>query len=377
MRARAFGKRCGGAVAPVSIGAMRLPADAIDAVGLVRHAIDSGMRYIDTSRGYGESELILGRALRGGYREKVLLSSKCSPWIKKVQEGDDGSADSVRRRIDETLLRLDVDVLDFYQVWNIDKPEAWEMATRKGGMVDGIRKAMAEGLVRHTGFTSHEKPENLLRYLPQADWCEVLLLTYNLLNRDYAPVIALAYELGIGTIVMNPVGGGKLTEASPVLSRIAADVGAASVPDLAVRYVLSNPGVDTILCGMSRTADVDDTIAAAERPPFSAAQVQRIEKFMSGLTRESVHFCTACGYCQPCPAGIQIPGIMAALYEERFLGLHKGAAASYREATKDVKPTACTRCGTCESKCTQNLAIMEEMKAAPDLFAPAAVTGAR
>ena len=88
MRARAFGKRCGGAVAPVSIGAMRLPADAIDAVGLVRHAIDSGMRYIDTSRGYGESELILVRALRGGYREKVLLSSKCSPWIKKVQEGD-------------------------------------------------------------------------------------------------------------------------------------------------------------------------------------------------------------------------------------------------------------------------------------------------
>jgi hypothetical protein len=350
---------------------MRLPTDSMDAVALIRHAIDRGMRYIDTSRGYGESELILGRALRDGYREKVLLSSKCSPWIKKVQESDDGSADSVRRRIDETLLRLDVNVLDFYQVWNIDKPEAWDMATRKGGMVDGIRKAMSEGLVRHTGFTSHEKPENLLRYLPQADWCEILLLSYNLLNRDYEPAIALAHKLGIGTIVMNPVGGGKLTEESSVFSRLAADVGAASVTDLAVRYVLTNPNVDTILCGMSRIADADDTMAAAERTPFDAAQMGRINQFLAERTRESVHFCTACGYCQPCPAGIQIPGIMAALYEDRFLGLAKSAVGPYTGATRDVKPTACTECGTCESKCTQNLAIMDELKKATARFAAA------
>ena len=375
MKERAFGTRCGGVVAPVSIGAMRLPADGIDAVALIRHAIDRGMRYIDTSRGYGESELILGRALRNGYREKVLLSSKCSPWIKKVQETDDGSADSVRRRIDETLLRLDVDSLDFYQVWNIDKPEAWDMAVRKGGMVEGIRKAMAEGLVRHTGFTSHEKPENLLRCLPQADWCEVLLVTYNLLNRDYEPVIALAHKLGIGTIVMNPVGGGKLAEESPVFSRLAADVGASSVTDLAVRYVVSNANVDTILCGMSKLADADDTIAAAERAPFDAAQMDRINRFLAERTRQSVHFCTACGYCQPCPSGIRIPDIMAALYEDRFLGLSRSAAGTYKWATRDVKPTACTECGTCEEKCTQHLAIMEELKKATARFATVTAIG--
>ena len=93
MELRQFGKRSGFEVAPVSIGAMRLPEDCTDAVALIRYAIDSGMCYIDTSRGYGESEFKLGRALKDGYREKVILSSKCSPWIKKVREDDDGSAD--------------------------------------------------------------------------------------------------------------------------------------------------------------------------------------------------------------------------------------------------------------------------------------------
>lgn len=255
-------------------------------------------------------------------------------------------------------------------MWNIDKPEAWETATRKGGMVEGIRKAMAEGLVRHTGFTSHEKPENLLRYLPRADWCEILLLSYNLLNRGDEPAIALAHKLGIGTIVMNPVGGGKLTEESPVFDRLAAEVDTASVTELAVRYVLSNPNVDTILCGMSRISDADDTIAAAERGPLTAEQVSRVNQFMAERTRESVHFCTARNYCQPCPAGIQIPGIMAALYEDRFLGLAKGAAGNYRWATRHVKPTACTECGTCEEKCTQGLDIIEELKKATARFAP-------
>lgn len=362
MNTHDFGKRSGLNVADVSIGAMRLPPDAIDAVELIRHAIDSGMKYIDTSRGYGESELILGRALKNGYREKVILSSKCSPWIKKVTDSDDGSADSVRRRIDETLLRLDVDYLDFYQVWNVTSPDAWELATKKGGMVDGIRRAMSDGVVKHTGFTTHEKAENLPAYLEQADWCEILLVSYNLLNRAYEPVIRKARELGIGTIVMNPVGGGKFAEDSPVLMRLADEVGAESVADLAVRYVLSNPNVDTILCGMSKLTDVDDTIRSAERERFSDEIVARINRFFEELSRETVQFCTNCGYCQPCPAGIKIPGVMGAIYEDRFLGFQEGARKAYARATRDVKTTACTECGQCESKCTQGLQIIKELK---------------
>ncbi len=367
MQIRQFGQRSGYQVNPVSIGAMRFPRDGLDAVALIRHAIDSGMRYIDTSRGYGESELILGRALKGGYRQKVILSSKWAPWITKIRGDDDGSADSVRRRIDETLLRLDVDYLDFYQVWNINNSEAWDLAQQKGGMVEGIRRAMAEGLVRYTGFTAHDKPDHLLEMLPQADWAETILVSYNLLKRSYEPVLQKARELGLATVVMNPVGGGKLAEASPVLGELAREVGATSVPDLAVRFVLSNPNVDTILCGMNKLSDVDDTIASAERPAFTPEQLSVITEFLQKRSRKSVGFCTNCRYCMPCPTGIDIPKVMRLIYDDRFLGFRKAARNGYKRAGK-VLAEACTRCGECEPKCTQQLKVMEEMAYAAKEF---------
>ncbi len=369
MELKAFGKRSGLEVVPVSIGAMRLPDDCTDAVALIRSAIDAGMCYIDTSRGYAESEFKLGRALRDGYREKVILSSKSSPWNQKVRPDDDGSADSVRRRIEEQMLRLDVDYLDFYQVWSVNNRETWEIATTKGGMVDGIRKAMDEGLVGHTGFTTHDSVENLLDYLDMADWAEVILCTYNFLNRTYEPVIEKAHAKGLGTIVMNPVGGGRLTENSAVIMELAEKLDVASVPDLAVRYVLSNPNVDTILCGIMKPSDIDATIAAADQPALSADQLETVNAFFAEHSRENVKFCTGCKYCMPCPAGINIPAILGALYEARFLGLTQDGKRSYRRATKDITPDACTDCGACEEKCTQHLSVRAELKQAMELLA--------
>jgi len=356
-------------VTPVSLGAMRLPEDCVDAVELIRQAIDAGMCYIDTSRGYGESEFKLGRALKDGYREKVMLSSKCSPWNKKVRPDDDGSADSVRRRIEEQMVRLDVDYLDFYQVWSVNNRETWEIATKKGGMVEGILKAMDEGLVGHTGFTTHDTVDNLLGYLDTADWAEVILCTYNFLNRTYEPVIEKAHAKGLGTIVMNPVGGGRLTGESAVIMELAAQLDVASVADLAVRYVLSNPNVDTILCGIQKGADVDATIAAAGQPALSADQRKTVNEFFAAHSRESVSFCTGCKYCMPCPAGINIPGVLGAVYEARFLGLTENAKRAYKRATKDVTPDACTDCGACETKCTQHLSVRHELKYAMDTLA--------
>ncbi len=358
-----FGTRSGLKVNPVSIGAMRFPADVMESVELIRHAIDNGLVYIDTSRGYGESEFILSRALKDGYREKVILSSKCSPWIRKVQDSDDGSADSVLHRIKETMVRLDVDYLDFYQVWNIDCPAAWETATRKGGMVDGIRKAMADGLVRHTGFTTHEDPELLLGYLDQADWAEIILVSYNLLQHDYVKVLEKAHALGIGTIVMNPCGGGCFAEDSEVMMGLAREVGAASVAELAVRYVYSNPHVDTMLCGMTRKSDIDDSLAAVGKGGFSEAQLAAIDRFFRERSKEKVKFCTGCKYCMPCPAGINIPAVMNLVYRDRVLGLRQGSVKDYQLGWI-IGQTAdkCLKCGACEKKCTQHLNIMQEME---------------
>ncbi|HOX05521.1 MAG TPA: aldo/keto reductase [Planctomycetota bacterium] len=356
-----FGRRSGLRVARASIGGMRLPEDHDQAVAVIRRAIDAGMRYIDTSRGYGESEVKFGKALKGGYREKVILSSKWSPWIQKVEPDDAPTADCMLKRIEDSLRRLDVDCIDFYQVWNVHSPELFEAATRPGGTLDGIRRAMSEGLVRHTGMTAHDKPANLLAYLPSCDWCEVLLLSYNLLDTSCAPVLAEAHRLGMGTIVMNPLAGGRLAGTSPELENLARECGAKSVPDLALRWLLSNPDIDTYISGINKPSDVDGAVAAAEAGPLAPEAYARVNAFAAAKSRTAVGYCTGCGYCKPCTQGIDIPEVMTRIYEDRVWGLKDAAAARYRRMGKP-RADACTDCGNCEAKCTRSLKISDEMK---------------
>jgi uncharacterized protein len=350
-----FGSRSGLEVNPVSIGAMRLPDDVIDSVELIRNAIDNGLIYIDTCRCYGESEFKLSRALKDGYREKVILSTKSSPWNRKIQDSDDGSADSILRRIEESLVRLDVDYLDFYQIWSLFSEENWKLATRKGGMLDGVKKAREMGLVKHIGITTHQPPKDIIRLLPETDWIESILFTYNIMNRSYEAAIAKAHELGIGTIVMNPCGGGKFAKNSDILMKIAKEVNASSVPDLAIRYVNSNPNVDTMLCGISKKQDVSDTIKSVECEKFTLEQIDFINQSFEKLSKGK--FCTGCKYCIPCPAGINIPNILNLVYEDRVLGFTESVKERYKGEAAN-----CTKCGQCETKCTQNIKIIEKLE---------------
>lgn len=373
---RDFGKRSGHTVAPVSIGAMRLPRDLDTAVALLRAAIDKGMRYLDTSRGYSDSEWVVGRALKDGYREKVFLSTKWTPALIKVNPTDDFSGDCARRRLNESLKRLDVDYLDYYQVWSVNCREHYDQATAKGGMVEGILKAKSEGLVRHTGFTTHDSVENVLKYIREADWCDILLTTYNLVNPKYAPVIEAAHARGIGTVVMNPVGGGALAKKSPVLEALARDAGAVSTADLAVRYVLSNPHIDTMLCGMTRLADVGDSIASVERGAFSAGQLEIINRRLADIKSRASAFCIGCKYCLPCPEDIDIPFVMACLLDARYWGLEENARERYRNL-KGKKAVDCVQCRKCEKACTQHLEIVREMANADKLFGEPPSTGTK
>jgi len=362
-----FGTRSGLKVPFVNIGTMRLPEDSDEAAALIRQAIDAGMVYIDTSRGYADCELKVAKALKDGYRDKVILSAKWAPWAVRVEESDDGSADCVRRRIEEQMTRLEVDFLDFYQVWALNSRDHYNMVVAKGGMLEGIQKAMAEGLVRHTGFTTHDDPANLLSYLDEIDWCEVMLITYNLLNPRYAQVLAAAHERGIGTILMNPVGGGKLAEPSRVLLDLADRVGVASVPELSIRYLLSNPNVDAIIPGIAKPSDIADSIAAAAAGPLSVEQMGVINAFLAEIAKRTSAFCTGCNYCMPCPHEVNIPAVMSCIEDYRFWGLKETARRRYAHL-QGMKADACEECGECETKCTQKLSIIEEMRFARETF---------
>lgn len=364
-----FGRRSGLKVHPVSIGAMRLPENDHQAVALLRQAIDAGMIYIDTSRGYADSEIKVGKALKDGYRRKVILSTKCSPWLKKVEPDDDHSAACTYKRIVESMQRLEVDYLDFYQVWNVNSRSRWELAVMKGGMVDGIKRAMKEGLVRHAGFTTHDTPENVSQYIDQADWCEAILFTHNLLNQRYVDNIAQARARGIATIVMNPLAGGMLAEDSPVIgAAVRETVGSGDVTEIAHRYLAGNENIDTIICGISKPSDITSTLANYREPPLTRPEIEALEKAMGRLSSGGMGFCTACGYCLPCPEGINIPALMNVSYLAHRLDVPRKAAYDFDWATGEANPdhcalpSACSECGRCESRCTQKLNIIAELK---------------
>jgi hypothetical protein len=349
---------------------MRLPQDTDEAIALIRYAIDSGMRYIDTSRGYGDSEIKIGKALKGGYRQKVILSTKWSPWIQRIADSDDTSSDCMLRRIEESMTRLDVDYLDYYQLWNIESREHYDQAMTRGGMLDGIRKAIDRGWVGHTGFTTHDTVDNLLVYLAEADWCEIVLFTCSLIDPTYERAIEAAHARGIGTLIMNPLAGGQLAHDSPVLRGLAEDVGARSLPELALRYLMSNPAVTSVISGISRTSDVDDTVVAVNQGAFPPESMERIRRVLSGIHANRKGFCTGCRYCLPCPAEIEIPAVMGAIAQSRFWGLEASARTALRDQ-KGPKAEACTRCGQCEARCTQRLRIMDEMEYAARNLSPA------
>jgi predicted aldo/keto reductase-like oxidoreductase len=317
----------------------------------------------------------VGKALKDGYREKVILSTKCSPWLKKVEPDDDHSAACTYKRIVESMQRLDVSYLDFYQVWNVNSRQRYELAVMKGGMVDGIKRAMKEGLVRHAGFTTHDRPEDVSRYIDEAEWCEAILFTYNLLNQRYAENIAKAHAKGIATIVMNPLGGGMLAEDSSVIRTAVREVvGRDDVTEVAHRYLAGNENIDTIICGISKPSDIISTLANYRKPPLTKPQIEILEVAMRKLSSGSMGFCTGCGYCLPCPQGINIPALMNVSYLANMLNVPAKANYDFHWATGSENPdhcalpSTCTECGRCESRCTQRLNVIAELKRVSAIF---------
>lgn len=365
MEYRTFG-RTGLEVSALSIGAMRLPKDDDEAVTLLRTALDAGCNYIDTSRGYGDSEIKVGKALKDGYREKAILSTKCSPWIL-TEEGYTASADCTRAKIDDSMQRLDVDRLDFYQVWNIDSAETFELARAKGNMVDGIRKAMDEGIIDHIAATTHA-PENVVFDMIDSGLFETITVTYHLLDRAREAVMTRACEKGIGVVVMNPMGGGALGADSPVIRDFLPESDLAS-KTLALKFVLDNPHVTTAISGISKLSDVHENLAALDLPSLTAPQRYELACRAGVIEAKGKAFCTQCGYCsKACEADINIPHIFSLVNRAKLYDMHEWARASYARMKAERRADHCTACALCEPKCTNNLSIPHELAKAHEFL---------
>ncbi len=367
MRYRHFGKT-GFSISALGFGAMRLPQkmqngqeiyDHEAGIKLIRQGIDQGINYVDTAPGYcnQESESIVGKALQDGYRDKVYLSTKLP--------GEKEGYDPARRQLESSLEKLRTDHIDCYHLWSV----SYERFLQKGiqEQVHMVQKAMEEGLVRHFSFSSHDTPENIIRLIDTGLF-ETMLCQYNLLDRANEQAMTHAREKGLGVVVMGPVGGGRLGAPSQQVQALLPGK-VQSSPEIALRFVLSNPEVCCAISGMGTPDMVEENIrTASQGDVLSQQEKAQVNHAMEENKERANLYCTGCNYCMPCPAQVNIPYNFELMNYHRIYGLTDYARQQYAMIGKfpwlppGKGASACVECGQCEDKCPQHLSIRKQLK---------------
>ena len=353
MQYRPLGKT-GLEVSALAMGCMRLPEqDPERAAQVVDAAIAAGVNYFETTRGYinGRCQYLTAGGLKG--RSRGLIVSG------KAGINAETTADSYRKEMDLQMQILGVDYLEFFQVgwFSLDR---LEMLTKKGGALEALDQARAEGIIRHIGFTGHDKPENYIQLIETGIF-DSLTIPYNMLNRAYAPAIQRAGELGVGVIAMCPVAGGMLASPAPQLQQLIPG-GAKTTAAAALQFVLANPAVSCACSGMNTLpmlAENVETVNAFQGA--GAADHARMDAILDEFATVGERFCTACGYCMDCPEGVDIPGNFRLYNMARVYGLTAWARAQYAAMDAGKRADACKRCGTCEPQCPNTLPIMDQL----------------
>lgn len=370
MNYRKFGNT-GVELSILGFGAMRFPEKEVEgkkeldwdeSIEIIRQGIDLGINYIDSAYFYCnyQSENIVGKALKDGYREKVYLSTKLPVFnMEKPQDFE--------KFLNEQLEKLDTTKIDFYHFHALDK-KIWEEKFLKWNLIDRAKKAKEDGKIGHISFSFHDKPE-VLKTIIDSGFFESMLVQYNLLDRVNEEMISYAASKGLGVAIMGPVGGGRLEIPSGPIMDMAPE-GVGSPVELALRFVLANPDVHCALSGMGSKKMVEEnvTVASSEKT-LTTDEMAEINRISQLYKERSDLVCTNCGYCKPCPHEVNIPLVFELLNYYRVYGLEKHAIDVYSQIGKvpwfpGKTGEACTECGECLPKCPQNIEIVDQLKTA-------------
>ena len=360
---------------PLSIlgyGCMRFPRkqgkiDLSTAKALLKQAIDSGVNYLDTAYIYPGSEAAVGQILEELHaRNQVNIATKLPHYLIKSKAG-------IEKLFQEELKRLRTDHVDYYLMHMLNDLDTWNRLTEMG-IKEWIAEKQQTGAIRQIGFSYHGSSEMFCKILDAYDW-DFCQIQYNYLDEHSQAGrkgLLHAYEKGIPVIIMEPLRGGRLVSLLPEMAKKIFENYPVkrSAAEWGLRWLWNQKEVTVVLSGMGSEAMLSENLRVAKNVTVGELG-EKEEKLYAEVVKainENVKVgCTGCGYCQPCPKGVDIPGTFAAY--NRWHSEEKGGAfMDYLKCTtlrkNSTAASNCIGCGKCEKHCPQGIQIRKELKEA-------------
>ena len=364
--------RYGNPISALGFGCMRFTRkggsfDVAKAEKEVLRAVELGVNYFDTAYLYVGNEACLGEILsRNHLREKVHIATKLPQY--KI-----ASAEAIEACFQEELRRLQTDYIDYYLMHMLTDIASWERL-EKLGIRDWIARKKQEGAIRQIGFSFHGNTEMFLKILNAYDW-DFCQIQYNHMDENAQAGrkgLRAAAEKGIPVIIMEPLRGGRLVELLPEKARALMErhTPRRSPAEWALRWLWNQPEVTCVLSGMNSLEMVEENCRVASESragEFGPEEETFFEELRRVINEKMKVGCTGCGYCLPCPRGVDIPGIFRCyneLYtESRFAGWKEYVQViGFRREPGFA--SQCVGCSKCRQHCPQGIDIPVLLKKA-------------
>jgi predicted aldo/keto reductase-like oxidoreductase len=333
-------------------GCIKFPQiSAEQAASALDHAIDLGVNFVDTARGYGDSEVKIGPVLKRR-RDEIYIATKSGQR----------RADRMMRELETSLKNLQTDYLDLYQAHWVCDDSVLDEVLAPGGALEALRKAKEQGKVRHYGITMHRHHKAIRRAI-ESGLFETIMLAYNPLDEEGVgpDLIPLAAEHEMGVIIMKPLSGGILVS-PPDRPRVD---GLDPVVAGTLRAIASHPQITTVIPGMVSVDEVDQNYKAITTAhTFDDAARRALFELIASMKKELRYgqLCLGCGYCLPCSEDIEIPKVFRALYMHQQYPKEQRHMGNELYDALGMPADACAGCGECVQRCPAGIDIPERMK---------------
>lgn len=362
--------KTGDRVSILGYGCMRFPRkdrriDEERTEKQILSAIEQGVNYFDTAYIYPGSEEVLGRILAKGHRDKVFIASKLPAFMVH-------SYKDMENILDTELKRLQTGHIDYYLMHSLNSMEGWQRL-KQLGVEEFIDKAKNDGRIGHIGFSFHGDKFQFKQIIDDYPW-EFCQIQYNYMdesNQAGREGLEYASSKGIGVSIMEPLRGGLLARKNPGIEAVLNKSGKKRTPaEWALRFVWNHPGVTVVLSGMNDESQIEENIkvAGSAKPgSLSNSELQCIADAKKVLSEKLKVGCTGCGYCMPCPAGVNIPMCFAFyndryVYGDKIIKFHYMGMLVGSDGSRPSFASLCKDCGKCEKHCPQHIQIRSSLK---------------